>query len=173
MNKPVIVKSILWSLTLPFLWVAIIFVFTLQHHRSQIQEQLEKDELNLVKLHFTDQQFKELTWEHSMEFRWNKGYYDVKKIIRQGNDIVILAFEDSAEKELISYFKKGIKKTLGKGENSREQSQLVSLWLKSLFLPPEAMQIVNGLFQPQKHKIGTRHQALMAVYASESFHPPC
>ncbi len=163
----------MWSLTLPFLWVAIIFVFTLQHHRSQIQEQLEKDELNLVKLHFTDQQFKELTWEHSMEFRWNKGYYDVKKIIRQGNDIVILAFEDSAEKELISYFKKGIKKTLGKGENSREQSQLVSLWLKSLFLPPDPSQIVNTFVLPQKIIIGTRHQALMAVYASESFHPPC
>ena len=173
MNKPVIAKSILWSLTLPFLWVAIIFVFVLQHHRSQVKGQLETDALNLVQLHFTDQQFKELDWEHSREFRWNKGYYDVKKIFKQGNDIIILAFEDAAEKELISYFKKGIKKTLGKGENSREQSQLVSLWLKSLFLPPDPIHIVNDPVRTQKHKIETRHQALVQLYVAESFHPPC
>lgn len=154
------------------IWVAILFVFGIQVHRQMVQQQMRQNKLALSTFIFTCDEFATLEWEHAKEFKWQGNMYDVESICESETEIEILVFKDLAEDELIKFLRKGIKSTLGKGENSKEQSQLVGLWFKSLYLPPTEMclNLVNSINKESiifyyKMEIGLDNQSAL-------LHPP-
>lgn len=172
-SKPTLAKSFLWALCLPLFWVAILFVFTLQNHRSHIHNQLQREALDLTSLRFTTAAFNKLEWKHNKEFKWNNVMYDVVRIQKLANGYEVLAYEDQIETEIIRYCKKGIKSMFGNGENKEEQGQLLGLWFKSLFLPPKPHLpfAVNQIDKLQVHPCG--NLMLSGNYFCKPFHPPC
>ena len=159
-------------MALPMIWVAILFAFGIQAHRQMVQHKMRQNKLALSTLVFTADEYALLEWEHGKEFKWQGNLYDVESICASETEIEVLVFKDLAEEELIKIFRKGIKSTLGKGENSKEQSQLVGFWFKSLYLPPTEMSlnpVISKKKEPQifyyKMEIGLgNHLALL--------HPP-
>ena len=61
------------------LWVAILFVFTLQNHRSYVHDQLQQEALDLT--HQVFLQLPSTSYNGSTkEFKWNNVMYDVVHI---------------------------------------------------------------------------------------------
>lgn len=155
------------------IWVAILFVFTLQNHRSHIHNQLKSDALELTSFRLTPDAFNKLQWKHNKEFKWNNAMYDVVQIQKVINGFVILAYEDNIETEIIRSCRKGIKMMFGNGENQEQQSQLVSLWLKSLFLPPQSPGLFPNCHNGEQSLLIASSNILSDNYIHKPFHPPC
>lgn len=172
MKSRFISVGILFALMLPAIWVAILFAFGIQAHRQLVHFQMRKNKLALTSLILSHEEFNALEWEHEKEFKLEGQMYDVEAIYKSPSKIVILVYKDLAENELIKIFRKGIKSTLGKGENSKEQSQLVGLWLKSLYLPPEPELISNSWLESDETRKFYYANGNAQSYTGNCFHPP-
>lgn len=99
--------------------------------------------------------------------------YDVVHIQKLDSAYLVFAYEDQIETEIIRYCKKGIERMFGKGENKEDQCQLLSLWFKSLFLPPKPqLPAPVAIIGEQQEQLYWK-QMLLDNYFYKPFHPPC
>lgn len=134
---------------------------------------MRQNQLALTTFVFSEEEFNALEWEHAKEFKYRGQMYDVQSICRTTSEIEVQVYKDLAEMELIKFFRKAVKSTLGKGENSKEQSQLVGLWLKSLYFPPQHLEL--ALPFSDLNRVMTYHYQIEnpARTPQKIFHPPC